>query len=222
MPLETTVLLKQPETLIIPHRLTRYFLLGLLFLIFNSVHHFAFAGTISVAPNIQKDESVFLVATEKLHGTSFQQTVILLTHNSRQGATGLTINRPTDISLQEAFPGIRQLKQRTDPLYLGGPVSTNAIFVLLKTHQPTEAMHRIAGDIYFATGKNAFTNALDSIAPSGVRTYAGYAGWTAGQLQNEIRRGDWLMVHTDPKIIFEKDTESLWQRLTKRWSGKWI
>ena len=167
-------------------------------------------------------DSTFLVATDQLHGTSFEQTVILLTHYSKQGATGLTINRPSDILLREALPNIRQLKQRKDVLYLGGPVSSNAIFMLIRTLQPSNNMHRIGDDIYFSTGKHAFSAAFKETSPSGVRTYAGYAGWGPGQLQHEISRGDWLMIHTHPQIIFEKDTDSLWRRLSRKWSGEWI
>ncbi len=173
----------------------------------------------TVVDSEKKGDSVFLVATEQLNGTAFEQTVILLTHYSQRGATGLTINRPAGISLRKAFPGIRQLQKRNDPLYLGGPVSTNAIFVLLRTDRPSRRMHRISEDIYFATGKHAFapsSNARET------RAYAGYAGWAPGQLKNEISRGDWLMVHTDADIIFEEAPKSLWQRLLKRWKGKWI
>jgi len=181
-----------------------------------------FAETTTNQDSNPDNEGIFLVATDKLSNSSFQHAVILLTHFSDRGATGLTINRPTGISLQQAFPRIRQLQQRTDPLYLGGPVSTNAIFVLLRTQQPSNNMHRITNDIYFSTGKNVFSHSFDSSQNSASRTYAGYAGWAAGQLQNEINRGDWLMVHTNPKIIFEKDTDNLWRRLTQRWNGKWI
>lgn len=170
----------------------------------------------------QNSEGVFLVATKNLAGSSFQRAVILLTHNSKRGATGLTINRPAGISLKQAYPRIRELQQRSDPLFLGGPVNSNAIFVLLRTLQPSRAMHRIANDVYFSTGRNAYARSFDSSSNIATRTYAGYAGWAAGQLQNEIDRGDWLMVHTNPEIIFEDDTESLWQRLTRRWTGKWI
>ena len=83
-------------------------------------------------------------------------------------------------------------------------------------------MHRIAGDIYFSTAKNVFSRPAEAIAKTTTRTFAGYAGWAPGQLQNEIARGDWLMVHTHPGIVFENDTKGLWQRLIKRWKGKWI
>ena len=164
------------------------------------------------------DKGVFLVATEQLHGTSFQEAVILLTHYSARGVTGLTINRPTDIPLNEALPNIRQLNQHTDLLYLGGPVSTNEIFVLVRTKQPRKSMHHIIDDIYFSTGNNAFGWPLAGTA----RTYAGYAGWAARQLQNEINRGDWLVIQTNSAIIFEQDPSKLWNRLIKTWSGDWI
>lgn len=200
----------------------RQALFGLLVFIFSSGASTALADKTENNFSAQNNEGIFLVATEKLNGTSFQKTVILLTHYSDRGATGLTINRPAGIKLQHAFPGVRQLQQRSDPLFLGGPVSTNAIFVLLRTQQPNKTMHHIASDIYFSTAKNAFDRSPEYSVHAATRTYAGYAGWATGQLQNEISRGDWLMVHTRPGIIFEKDTESLWQRLTKRWTGKWI
>lgn len=164
------------------------------------------------------NEGRFLVATAQLDGTSFQEAVILITHYSERGATGLTINRPTDIPLQDAFPHNDHLQQRTDPLYLGGPVSSNAIFVLLRTDRPQATMHRIAKNIYFATAQHAFSE----LRAEQSRIYAGYAGWMPGQLQAEISRGDWLIINIDPDIIFEKDTTTIWPRLNKSWSGRWL
>lgn len=200
----------------------RQVLFALLVLVFTGNVTATFAGETKNHTGTQNNDGIFLVATKKLNGTSFQKAVILLTHYSNRGATGLTVNRPAGIKLRQAFPGVRQLQQRSDPLFLGGPVSTNAIFVLLRTQQPHKKMHHIADDIYFSTAKHAFDRSPKYSANTATRTYAGYAGWATGQLQNEIDRGDWLMVHTRPGIIFEKDTESLWQRLTKRWTGKWI
>lgn len=165
-----------------------------------------------------KTQGRFLVATEQLDGTSFQQAVILITHHSERGATGLAINRPTDIPLKQLFPRIPQLRQRTDSLYLGGPVSTNAIFVLLHTEHPQQGMHLIADNIYFSTAQNAFRYPLGSRS----RTYAGYTGWASGQLQYEIDRGDWLLIQTQPEIIFDEDPGGLWKRLIKGWSGQWL
>jgi putative transcriptional regulator len=169
-------------------------------------------------PSLPEDQSMFLVATEQLDNTSFQEAVILITHNSPRGATGLTINRPTDIALQKVFPHVQQFRQTKGSLFLGGPVSTNAIFVLLRTDQPTQNMHRIARNIYFSTAQNAFSHPFITSS----RIYAGYTGWAPGQLQSEIDRGDWILVHTDSNIIFENEPGDIWQRLNKRWSGLWL
>lgn len=158
------------------------------------------------------------MATEQLHGTSFQETVILLTHVSKRGATGLAINRPTDIPLNQALPDIEQLENFSDPLFLGGPVKTHAIFFLVHTFEPNEGMHLITDNLYFSTGKNAFDHPVSGNA----RGYAGYAGWAPGQLRYEIERGDWLVVKTNPAIVFDKNLSGLWTRLKSRWSGNWI
>ncbi|MCK4587174.1 MAG: YqgE/AlgH family protein [Gammaproteobacteria bacterium] len=167
--------------------------------------------------NLLVKKGVFLVAKRKLHGTRFQKTVILITHYSEKEVMGFAINRPTDIPLNQAFPDVGPLKHNTDLIYLGGPVRPKTMFVLLRTKQPKKGMHHIVDDVYFSSVKDAFSPSSHKIT----RTYAGFSGWTARQLQNEINRGDWQIVHTDPAIIFDENTSTLWQRLFKKWSGSW-
>ena len=84
-------------------------------------------------------------------------------------------------------------------------------------------MKRVTGDIYFS---GDFSDIIEdsSIAEEGeaIKVYAGYAGWAPGQLQNEIDRGDWLVIDTDPEIIFNNQFDGLWEKLYKAWSGDWI
>jgi len=164
-------------------------------------------------------KSVFLVATDQLDGTGFARTVVLMVHfGGRGGTTGLTINRPSNLTLEEAFPNIERLRGNDDTLFLGGPVSSQSVFVLLRTKQPKEGMKRLIKDIYFAPGHQILS---EDIAGES-RVFAGYAGWAPGQLQAEIDRGDWRVIRRDPDIIFEENTTDLWQQLSRRWSGNWI
>ena len=160
----------------------------------------------------------FLVATENLDGSSFQHTVILITHYSDRGVTGLAVNRPTNIPLNEALSDFPQFKDNKTFLFLGGPVSTNAIFVLTYTTTPGKSMHHITDNVYFTTGEHVTDQLLDD----NTRIYAGYTGWGPEQLEIEIARGDWLVVKTKPDIIFEDDLSKLWHQLSKSWSGNWI
>ena len=162
-------------------------------------------------------KGVLLVANRKLHGTSFQQTVILITHYSKKEVMGYAINRPTDVPLNQAFPNVGPLKHNTDLIYLGGPVRPKMMSVLLRTKQPKEGMRHVIDDVYFSSVKDAFSPPSQKIT----RIFSGFSGWSAKQLQNEIKRGDWKIVHTGPEIIFDKNPATLWQRLFNQWSGKW-
>lgn len=164
------------------------------------------------------NKGLFLIATKNLDGTSFQETVILVTHLSQRGATGLAINRPTDIPLSHALPEKHALRAHQGHLFLGGPVNPGALFLLVQTKHPTSSMHRLVDNIYFSNDYSGIS--LKDITQ--LRAYAGYTGWGPGQLQVEMARGDWLTIKTDPGIIFEKDTGGLWQRLYRLKSANWI
>ncbi|WP_455208113.1 YqgE/AlgH family protein [Kaarinaea lacus] len=175
-------------------------------------------------PQLEPKTGRFLVATSNLAQTSFKETVIFITHfSSAMGATGITINRSAHIPLNEAFPTIKELKDVNQSLYLGGPVKTNGIFVLMKTKRPHAGMKQIIDDIYFTVGLDAIIHGLPkAVEGEATRAYAGYTGWSPGQLQEEIKRGDWIIVETDTSIVFEENPEYVWQRLRKTWSGNWI
>lgn len=179
---------------------------------------FLCAASPALSADDAHNKGLFLVATEQLDSTSFRQTVILITHFSPHGATGLAINRPSDVPLHEAFPEIGPLQPSADILFLGGPVSGNVISILVRTPHPGDGMQHIAADLYFATGQTALEQPIDAAT----RIYAGYTGWAPGQLQAEVERGDWVVMENDPQIIFEENAESLWVRLYRTLSGKWI
>jgi putative transcriptional regulator len=170
----------------------------------------------------KSNQGLFLVATEQLAHSSFKETVILITHHSERGATGLAINRPSEFHLNEIFPEEEKLRHHSDDVFLGGPVRTNSVFVLMRTNRPHANMYRIAKDLYFSAGITALTHGLENIAiGEHARAYVGYAGWAPGQLDLEIRRGDWIVVHADPDIVFDQDYRSIWKKLLKSWSGQW-
>jgi putative transcriptional regulator len=175
-------------------------------------------------PQLEPKKGRFLVATDNLAQTSFKETVILITHvSSALGATGITINRSANLPLNEAFPAIKELKDISQTLYLGGPVKTDGIFVLMKTKRPHAGMKQVINDIYFTVGLDAVIHGQPkAIDGESTRAYVGYSGWAPGQLQAEIKRGDWIIVETDTSIVFEENLENLWQQLRKTWSGEWI
>jgi putative transcriptional regulator len=166
-------------------------------------------------------KGVFLVATPQLHGSSFERTVILITEYGPQGASGITINRPSGHRLSEFYPAFKE-PQLDGPLYLGGPVRPLNLFVLTQSN-PGNGWYHVIDDVYVGGGPIAFSYLQQRPGADGpIRTYAGYAGWAPNQLENEIERNDWIVIKAETRIIFEAAQDEAWEHLYRRWSGNWI
>ncbi len=162
----------------------------------------------------------FLVASRGLLDPRFRETVVLLIDYSATGATGLIINRPTKVALAEALPSIPGLKKRSDAIYYGGPVENNIILMLIRSGEdPEEAVH-VFGDVYVSASRNTLERMIGSQkTEKQLRTYSGYAGWMARQLDWEVSRGDWLIIPADARSIFESDASGIWLELMRRGSA---
>ena len=159
---------------------------------------------------------VFLVATPALEDSNFIHTVILLVSYGKDGTVGLVINRPSGISLQRVLPDLKGIEKRSLPLYLGGPVSRNSLYVLFTSDHPPPGAQKVFDRIYFADRKDVITPLLQEQDLSNkVRVYAGLAGWFHGQLEQEVRRGAWVTMEADPKMVFTDNPLSVWPSIFK-------
>jgi len=158
----------------------------------------------------------FLVATPKLRGSVFQESVIVLIDHSWRGTTGLIINKPGKPVASEAFPDIDELSDYHEHVYLGGPVELNTISLLIHSGDRVTESIELLQNLYFSMSMNTLKDVAGKRkAHSRFRMYAGYAGWSAGQLEQEILHGSWYVMKGDPDIIFSEDPSGLWQRLVR-------
>jgi putative transcriptional regulator len=164
----------------------------------------------------------FLVASHKLVDPNFSETVVLLFAYEASGAMGVVINRPADVPLRSVLGDVEELRDRSDPLYLGGPVAPNFLLVLLRAAQPPESSQAIFDGVYVSASRAALREALLKAGKTNrVRAYAGYASWGAGQLDREIARGDWHVTAADPTMVFETKASAIWPTLIQQFSGEW-
>ena len=155
----------------------------------------------------------FLIAMPGMADPNFAGSVIYLCEHGEQGAMGLVINRPTDIDLASLFDKIdlkleiQTLKE--EPVYFGGPVQTDRGFVL---HEQTEASHyssslKIPNGLAMTTSKDVLEQVAHGQGPKRFIMTLGYAGWSAGQLEEELSLNGWLNVPASSDkiadIIFE-------------------
>ena len=181
---------------------------------------------ITVAPSTHKinkwlnqtlSKGVFLVATPDLIGPYFSKSVVLLAEHSYKGATGVIINRPTKIKLSDILPDDKWIDIKSGRLFVGGPVSRFLPFTLLRTSKKLKNTNHIFNSVYYTFNIKEINKMIFKQNPNErIRVYAGYAGWTAGQLESEIARGSWRVVKADQYTIFDKDPGMIWNDLMKR------
>ena len=154
-----------------------------------------------------------LVATRKSHDADFAQAVILLVRHDRDASIGLFLHRPLNIPVSEVYP---ELNGRQSKLYAGGPVTLGIRALYRSSVRPRQAT-AIFPDVFMISTKDLIVRFAGAEKPSAVfRVYAGYAGWSSGQLQAEIARGLWLVIAGEPSVVFDPHPETLWSRLITR------
>lgn len=157
-----------------------------------------------------------LVASRDLGDPNFAQTVILLVHYDSQGVLGLMLNRRTKFPLSRVLADFEAAKNRSDPVYLGGPVDTPTVFALYKSAAKIEGADHIFDKVYLILSKPAFEQTLSAQPdPSAFHVYLGYAGWNRDQLQREVELGSWFIFPADANVVFSSDPDSLWRQMIR-------
>jgi putative transcriptional regulator len=170
----------------------------------------------------EKDaNAIFLVAKREMRDARFRETVVLVTQPLQGGPWGVIVNRPLETRLAEIFTDHESVKKSKDVLYFGGPVMPDGLVFLVRAAKPPPRSVPVLKDVYFTGDVDWIDEQLKRPDPTrGLRVYAGYAGWGEGQLQNEIARGDWLVVPADAATVFDKDPVLVWPALIQRATGK--
>jgi putative transcriptional regulator len=155
-----------------------------------------------------------LVASDKLNDPNFAESVVVIVRLDDDGSLGLVLNRRSEVPLTRLFPDVKSTK--SEPIFIGGPVSRNVAQALLRLPAKTAGTRRVIGDVYVTAEKTIIEKSIASgAAPSRFRVYAGYAGWAPGQLEMEIEVGAWTVIRPGVSSIFDDDPETLWHRLSR-------
>jgi putative transcriptional regulator len=161
-----------------------------------------------------------LLDSGQLRGSFFQRTVVLICQHDAEGAFGLVLNRATGSNVGEMIVADLPDHLKGSPLFLGGPVQPSALSFL----------HSDA----FIPDANVIPNlsmghSLDSLMELGesfsatrkIKMFAGYAGWSPGQLEDEMTRKAWLTHPASLELVFETDPAQLWQMILRQKGWKY-
>jgi putative transcriptional regulator len=155
-----------------------------------------------------------LVSTRKSRDPYLAESVVLLIQLSPQEAIGLVVNRPTHSPAARLFP---DLKPAHGEIYDGGPLAQGVRGLVRSRARPSDDAERLFGECYLLSDVKAIrVQVAAGASPRRFRLYEGRAGWTPGQLRNEVTAGLWRVVPADAALVFDPDPESLWARLIDR------
>jgi putative transcriptional regulator len=157
----------------------------------------------------------FLIAMPGMDDPNFSQTVTLVCEHSDRGALGIVINRPLEMDLGDVFAqlGLDATLSRVTRQHVlhGGPVQTDRGFVLHSPGPGFESTLPVSERIHLTTSRDILDALAGGHGPERAVVALGYAGWEAGQLEEEMARNAWLTVPADERLVFEVPAEDRWQ-----------
>lgn len=174
----------------------------------------------SVLPAAQRVQAgTLLLANTQLFEPTFRRTVIYIIDHNDSGTLGVVLNRPSETPVFNVLPQWSEAAAKPKAIFIGGPVKVDSALCLgvLKNGADT-------GGVDGFRQVNGRTVMIDldadpeNIAPmvEGVRVFAGYSGWTLGQLEGEIERNDWIVLSALPSDVLVGPRRDLWGQVLRR------
>ncbi|WP_085315196.1 YqgE/AlgH family protein [Derxia lacustris] len=168
----------------------------------------------------------FLIAMPNMLDPNFAGSLVFLCEHNERGAMGLMVNRPTELTLDALYEKIEIELMREpvagQPVFFGGPVQTERGFVL---HEPVDdstysSTVSIGSTLRLTTSKDVLEEMSHGAGPQRVLVTLGYAGWSTGQLENEIASNGWLTLEASPEVaatlIFDTPVEQRYAAAIKQ------
>ena len=203
-------------------------LLLLVLILQISLFHYVFASAESPKNylkgkfyNSVKDH--FLIATEKMKDDRFEKTVIIMLESDKNGAWGLVVNKrlgtmPIALLID---PSLNTSEEREKlykiniPIFWGGPVDVKEIFILHSVEYQSDTTINY-GDISISQDYDILFDIAENKGPEKSLIIFGYSGWGSGQLEGEMERDHWILSDIDLNIIFDKESDTKWNKAYKK------
>lgn len=160
-----------------------------------------------------------LLATPTLQDRNFRDSVVLVCHHDEEGAMGLIVNRPQEVSIIDVLEDLKlkpnrsylsNLSENRAFSYEGGPVDPFRGFVLHDGWQIYDSTMQVTPELHLTTSRDILEEIAAGNGPEHFMLILGYSGWGAGQLEQELANNDWLVASTNQHLLFHTAPEFRW------------
>lgn len=168
--------------------------------------------------DLEPKKGRILIAEPFMEGRYFKRSVILLSEYTETGAVGFVLNKPIHLNINEL---IKDLAVFDSAVFLGGPVQNNQIYYLHTVPDLIPNSFQILDHLYWG-GDFAILKELirkNKIELNQIRFFVGYSGWSAGQLEQELKENSWLLSTLNIERIMAEDQSDIWQESLRAMGG---
>ncbi|GAB2495677.1 YqgE/AlgH family protein [Arenimonas alkanexedens] len=162
----------------------------------------------------------FLVAMPALDDPNFHRSVTLVCQHDADGAMGIVINRLADYTVGELLDHLQLMTEdpelATRAIVAGGPVHADRGFVLHGDDSEWNSTLHVAPGLSVTTSRDILQAMASGEGPRQVLVALGYAGWSAGQLEEELAQNSWLTVPVDQSIVFDTPLDERWHAAARQ------
>ena len=170
--------------------------------------------------NIIPGKGKVLIAEPFLEGRYFKRSLVLLAEYNEDGAVGFVLNKPINLSVDEVLINIAHFD---GDVFIGGPVDTDRIYYIHTIPELIPQSIHIYDNLYWGGDFTVLKELIEQkmVLPDQVRFFAGYSGWTPGQLDDEIKEDSWLVSQLDVKDVMNSYNEKLWEKSLRKMGGRY-
>lgn len=173
----------------------------------------------------------FIISESNMADPNFFQTVVLMLEHNQEGAFGLIVNRRSHVTLGDIMPGAESKRSLGTPVYVGGPVQQDFLFVLHSElpgmEKPSDGAIEPISGVFFEPFfrkiekffKDDFWFSIPADDRPHIHLFLGYSGWAPGQLEREMSMGSWITHPASTRIVFHENPEEGWRDALKEKGG---
>jgi putative transcriptional regulator len=168
----------------------------------------------------EASDAIMLVATPALTDGLYGATVLVARPIGNGQYLGFILNKPSKVTVAQAFPQHAPSQKVKEPIYVGGPERPNSVFALVNSEtSPGNGSMRLAPDLFLVLSGSTVDHVIEN-DPEHARFLVGAVLWQRGELEREIKRGAWYVDEPETDVMMRKETRGLWRELVERLEGK--
>ena len=166
----------------------------------------------------------FLISAKHLRDSNFYKSVVLLLEHNSDGSMGIVINWPMALKVSSALEKHFEIPDSPVCLYCGGPVEESALLILHNSPDYDQEFGGILPNLFVGTSPDVFEKMAASMRDEDsefrFRIFAGYSGWSGGQLESELNRGDWHTLPASSEYVFRAEPYEIWEDALREFQAK--